>query len=146
MGGQRELRRHEPKWHLAPVRSLRAPTHADGRNSDADTNCQSNVNRNGYGHSDCNGDGDSYSYSYSNGYFYPDSHSDIHPYTDCYSHSYANANFDTQTYAHTEACANCEAAPDAGTPSVKRNAEDLIRKAGTQENPSFFRAHGFLTS
>ena len=76
MGGQRELRWHEPEWHVKRVRSLREPTLVHGGYPNADTNCNRNSKRNGYRHPDGYGDGD----------------------FDCYS----NANCNTETYSVTK--------------------------------------------
>ena len=111
MGGQRELRRHESEWHVAPVRSLHESTHALGRNSDANTNCKSNSNCHGYSYRDCDGNshtdrnGDSDCYRYTNG--------------NSYTYSYADSKADTDS----ERCANAKASPDTAASFL---TEDLI--------------------
>ena len=60
VGGQRELRWHEPEWHVAPVRPIREPTHAHGGNSVADANgfAHSHSDADSLAHSNCDGNGD----------------------------------------------------------------------------------------
>ena len=89
MGGQRELRWHEPEWHVARVRPVREPTHAHRWNSDADTYCKSNSNRNGYRDPHCNGDG------------HTNSDTECHSYT--YSYGDSEANTYSERYADTKA-------------------------------------------
>jgi hypothetical protein len=91
-------------------------------------------------HTHSNSNSYSYSNRYSNGYCYSDSYS----YPDCDCYGYGNS--DTQTYAHTEACANCETPPDASASSVTGNPKqvltaELARK--TREFPP--REHGCFT-
>jgi hypothetical protein len=69
-------------------------------NRKSDRNCHGNANSYSAGNSNANSN--SYGYNYSHGYSYP----------------YGNTNIDSQAYAYTEACANSEAAPDAGAQAV----------------------------
>lgn len=100
MGGQRELRRHEPEWHVAPVRPVREPTHVHGRNSNTDTNRKSNPN--GYRDADYDGYGNCNPHGYRDADCNGDGHSD----TDCHSYT------DSQRYAHTKT------SPDTAASSV----------------------------
>jgi len=136
VGGQRELRWHEPEWHVAPVRPVREPTRAHGRNPNADTNCKSNSNRNGYRHPNCNGDG----------YGHTD--------RNCYTYSYGDskANTDSERYAHTKAPSDPTASSIMGN-SRPRNSKTteqtnvILEKFWNQEirNP-FSRKENFLLS
>jgi hypothetical protein len=75
MGGQRELRRHEPEWHVAPIRSLREPTHANRGNSNADTNRYSHRDSHSHTYADSHSYTYTYTYSYSHFLTYADTHS-----------------------------------------------------------------------
>jgi hypothetical protein len=118
LGGQRELRWHEPEWHVASIRPVREPTRAHWGYPDTDSNCISI--RNGYRDPDCNGDGH------------------IHPYgdcdidTDCHCYGYGNANRDsnddTEAYSVTKTHA-------IGTSSSHTGAASLI------ENSSFEKSN-----
>ena len=120
MGGQRELRRHEPERDVARLRPVREPTHAYRGYSDADTNC--NSNRNGHRHPDCNGDSD------------PDSDSD----TNCHSHNRAytdsDANDNTATYSYSTAPSDTKASSVTVTPQevltreLERLTEPLLQQ------------------
>jgi hypothetical protein len=108
VGGQRELRWHEPEWHVASVRPLHEPTRAHGGNSDADTNCKSNSNRNRYRHPDCNGHGNRHA--------------------DCYR--YANTHSNSENPSHTKAPSNTTAS------SVTRNTRlEKSNQAATDAKP-----------
>jgi hypothetical protein len=90
MGGQRELRWHEPEWHVERVWPVLEPTHAHGGKPDADTNghaksdayVHSNTYANSYSNSNSNPN--SYGYGYSYSYFN----------TNSYGYSYRNADSD----------------------------------------------------
>jgi hypothetical protein len=94
MGHADRSRRYHAFRLDAQSRRVRFPLAWRRGDSDTNANCNSAGNS--------NANSNSYGYNYSHGYSYP----------------YGNTNIDSQAYAYTEACANSEAAPDAGAQAV----------------------------
>ena len=122
MGGQRELRRHEPGRHVARVRSLHESTRTHGRNSVADPNCKSISDRNSNPHRDCN------CYRYTNYDCHCHCHCDSHSYS--YSYSYGNGYGypDAPTYPYSEVGAHPKTSSHSGAASVTANTASENKK------------------